>query len=203
MATPPGQRKQRLIEDTQPRGTTASTTAGTSFRYVRHGLCAGPRSRLERCPGISPDYIYAPPAASLREIAAHIAARLGKSGIRYCGDPDLQRSARYHSIGVVLGAIDILKRAKQARLRRRADRRGRGMERPGIRPGHRRGDDHRRTLRHRNTRHAGLLRVARRRACLTCGSSISTPSTRTVSHNEESCRFTATQFSNPPEQRGI
>ncbi len=61
---------------------------------------------------VSSDYIYAPPPVTLEEIAAYIAERLGKSGVRYCGDPRLPVGKISLDWGSP-GAIDIVKRASK------------------------------------------------------------------------------------------
>ena len=110
LATPPGQRKQRLIADNNlvvyrlHDGWDQFPEFGMGYALAR----ALGWSDVQ----ISPDYIYSPPEAPLRQIAAHIAARLGKSGIRYIGDPDLQVRRISLDWGSP-GAIDIVMRAKK------------------------------------------------------------------------------------------
>ena len=61
---------------------------------------------------VAPDYIYAPPAAALKDLAAQIARRLGKSGVRYIGDPELPVRRISLDWGSP-GAIDIVMRARK------------------------------------------------------------------------------------------
>ena len=110
LATPPGQRKQRLIAD---NNLVVYRLHDGWDQFPEFGMGYA----LARTLGwsdvqISPDYIYAPPEAPLREIAAHIAARLGKSGIRYSGDPDVQVRRISLDWGSP-GAIDIVMRARR------------------------------------------------------------------------------------------
>lgn len=107
-ATPPGQRKQRLISD---NNLVVHRFHDGWDQFPEYGMGYA----LARTLGwsdvqVSPDYIYEPPAASLRDTAAHIAERLGKSGIRYCGDPG-RRIRRISLDWGSPGAIDIVNRA--------------------------------------------------------------------------------------------
>ena len=108
MATPTGQHKQRLIADNNlvvhrfHDGWDQFPDVGMGYALART-LGWGDFQ-------VSPDYIYAPPAVALKEIAAHIAAKLGKSGIRYTGNPDLQVSKISLDWGSP-GAVDIVMRA--------------------------------------------------------------------------------------------
>ena len=108
MATPPGQRKQRLIRD---NNLVVHRFHDGWDQFPEYGMGYA----LARVLGwsdvqVSPDYIYEPPAASLSDTAAHIALRLGKSGIRYCGDPG-RRISRISLDWGSPGAIDIVNRA--------------------------------------------------------------------------------------------
>ena len=109
MATPPGQRKQRLIDE---HNLVVHRFHDGWDQFPEFGMgYALARSLGWSDVQVAPDYIYAPPAAPLREIASHIAARLGKSGIRYCGDPE--REVRKISLDWGSpGAIDIVMRAR-------------------------------------------------------------------------------------------
>jgi len=108
MATEPGKRKQCLIED---YGLVVHRFHDGWDQFPDHGMGYALASTLGWSNvQVSPDYIYEPPTVTLAEIAAHIAERLGKSGIRYCGDPE--QSVRRISLDWGSpGAIDIVKRA--------------------------------------------------------------------------------------------
>ena len=108
MATPAGKRKQRLISR---HNLVVHRFHDGWDQFPEYGMGYA----LARTLGwsdvqVAPDYIYAPSPASLRETAARIAARLGKSGIRFCGDPELQVRKISLDWGSP-GAIDIVTRA--------------------------------------------------------------------------------------------
>ena len=107
-ATEPGKYKQRLIADNNlvayrfHDGWDQFPEFGMGYSLARALGWSGVQ--------VSEDYIYEPPPMPLKDIAAHIANKLGKSGIRYCGDPD--REVRRISLDWGSpGAIDIVKRA--------------------------------------------------------------------------------------------
>ena len=108
MATPPGERKQRLIAD---HNLVVHRFHDGWDQFPEFGMgYALARTLGWSAVQVASDYIYAPSPAPLKEIAAHIAARLGKSGIRYIGDPDLQVRKISLDWGSP-GAIDIVSRA--------------------------------------------------------------------------------------------
>lgn len=108
IATEPGQRKQRLIEE---NNLVVHRFHDGWDQFPDYGMgYALARSLGWSSVQVSPDYIYEPPVVTLEEIAVHIAERLGKSGVRYCGDP--KRPVRKISLDWGSpGAIDIVKRA--------------------------------------------------------------------------------------------
>lgn len=108
MATPAGRYKQQLIVD---HNLVVHRLHDGWDQFPECGMGYALASALgwSDCQ-MSPDYIYAPPPATLKETAAYIASRLGKSGIRYTGDPEQQVRKISLDWGSP-GAIDIAARA--------------------------------------------------------------------------------------------
>ena len=109
-ATPAAQAKQRLIDE---YGLVVYRLHDGWDQFPHYGMGHALARRLgweDR--KLAPEYIYGTDPKPLKLLAAEIAAKLGKSGIRYIGDPD-QMVDRISLDWGSPGAIDIVARAQR------------------------------------------------------------------------------------------
>lgn len=108
LATPQAQAKKRLIEDNDMvvyrfhDGWDQYPDYGMGYALARRLGWEGHQ--------VAPDYIYDLPARSLDQQASDIAAHLGKTTIRYTGDPDIEVRRISLDWGSI-GAIGVIERA--------------------------------------------------------------------------------------------
>jgi putative NIF3 family GTP cyclohydrolase 1 type 2 len=110
IATPAAQRKKKLIED---HGLVVYRFHDGWDQYPEYGMGYALARKLGWSDAqVAREYIYELTPTSLAGLAAEIASKLGKSGIRYVGDPDLEVRRVSLDWGSP-GAIDIVTRAQR------------------------------------------------------------------------------------------
>lgn len=108
IATPPGQAKKQLIDQ---HGLVAYRLHDGWDQFPEYGIGHALAETLGWSDKqISADYVYALPSTKLKNLAADIAHKLGKTGIRFVGDPERSVTKITLDWGSP-GAIDIIMRA--------------------------------------------------------------------------------------------
>jgi putative NIF3 family GTP cyclohydrolase 1 type 2 len=108
LATPQAQAKRRVIEE---NGLVVYRFHDGWDQYPRYGTGHALAARLGWTEKqVAPDYIFEPGPAPLAALAADIAMKLGKGGIRYTGDPDTEVRRISLDWGSI-GGIGVVERA--------------------------------------------------------------------------------------------
>ena len=110
MATPPAREKQALIAE---HNMVVYRFHDGWDQFPEHGMGYALARQLGwSAAQVAPDYIYAPEPMPLHALATQIAERLGKTGIRFIGNPEMTVNRISLDWGSP-GAIDIVARARR------------------------------------------------------------------------------------------